>query len=78
MDPVMAQQDNESAAQSPTVPLPPANAKVVTTACDYCIVGCGYKAYVWPEGEEGGAAADENDPYFGLRLQARWRSARRQ
>ena len=42
------------------VPLPPANAKVHTTACDYCIVGCGYKAYTWPIGEEGGPAPDEN------------------
>ncbi len=43
-----------------TVPLPPADAKVVTTACDYCVVGCGYKAYVWPEGLEGGSQAAEN------------------
>ncbi len=42
------------------VPLPPANAKVVTTACDYCIVACGYKAYTWPDGEEGGIRADQN------------------
>ena len=43
-----------------SVPLPPRNAKVVTTACDYCIVGCGYKAYTWPEGTEGGQTADTN------------------
>ncbi|MEM7313708.1 MAG: molybdopterin-dependent oxidoreductase, partial [Planctomycetota bacterium] len=42
------------------VPLPPADAKVVTTACDYCIVGCGYKVYVWPDGVEGGPKAEEN------------------
>ena len=48
------------AAEDTTVPLPPANAKVVTTVCDYCIVGCGYKVYVWPEGVEGGPAASEN------------------
>ena len=42
------------------VPLPPPDAKVVTTACDYCIVGCGYKAYVWPEGQEGGPSAEQN------------------
>ncbi len=42
------------------VPLPPADAKVFTTACDYCIVGCGYKAYVWPADREGGPAASEN------------------
>ncbi|HKZ69933.1 MAG TPA: molybdopterin-dependent oxidoreductase, partial [Anaerolineales bacterium] len=42
------------------VPLPPPDAKVYTTACDYCIVACGYKAYVWPEGKEGGPKANEN------------------
>lgn len=42
------------------VPLPPTEAKVRTTACDYCIVGCGYKVYTWPVGTEGGPAADEN------------------
>jgi arsenite oxidase large subunit len=43
-----------------SVLLPPKDAKVVTTACDYCIVGCGYKAFVWPEGTSGGHAADQN------------------
>jgi arsenite oxidase large subunit len=42
------------------VPLPPPDAKVTTTACDYCIVGCGYKVYTWPIGEEGGPGAGEN------------------
>jgi len=42
------------------VPLPPTDAKVHTTACDYCIVGCGYKVYTWPVGEEGGPASDKN------------------
>ncbi len=43
------------------VPLPPPEAKVSTTACDYCIVGCGYKVYTWPtDSENGGPAADEN------------------
>lgn len=43
-----------------SVPLPPANAEVFTTACDYCIVGCGYKVFRWPVGEEGGRSAGEN------------------
>lgn len=43
-----------------SVPLPPPDAKVVSTACDYCIVGCGYKAFVWPEGTSGGQMADQN------------------
>mgnify|MGYP001589368510 FL=1 len=42
------------------VPLPPANAEVFTTCCDYCIVACGYKVYRWPVGTEGGAKANEN------------------
>ncbi len=43
-----------------SVPLPPKDAEVHTTACDYCIVGCGYKVYTWPVGREGGPKADEN------------------
>ena len=49
-----------SVPQPPGVPLPPPDARVVTTVCDYCIVGCGYKVYVWPEGKEGGPRAAEN------------------
>ncbi len=40
--------------------LPPPGARVVPTACDYCVVGCGYKIYSWPVGREGGPAAAEN------------------
>ena len=43
-----------------SVPLPPVDAKVQTTACAYCVVACGYKAYTWPVGKDGGPAADEN------------------
>ena len=44
------------------VPLPPKNADVITTACDYCIVACGYKVYRWPVAgnRNGGPAADGN------------------
>src|SRR3970040_2291898 len=42
------------------VPLPPPDAKVSTTVCDYCIVGCGYKVYTWPLGKEGGPKAAQN------------------
>jgi len=42
------------------VPLPPKDAEVFTTACDYCTVACGYKVYRWPVGQEGGAKADQN------------------
>jgi arsenite oxidase large subunit len=43
------------------VPIPPPDATVHTTACDYCVVACGYKVYTWPtDSESGGRAADEN------------------
>ncbi|HHI82809.1 MAG TPA: arsenite oxidase large subunit, partial [Rhizobiales bacterium] len=44
------------------VPLPPKDADVITTACDYCIVACGYKVYRWPVkgGKVGGPKAKEN------------------
>lgn len=42
------------------VPLPPADANVVTTVCDYCIVGCGYKVFTWPRGKQGGPRAKDN------------------
>ncbi len=45
-----------------SVPLPPPDAEVISTACDYCIVACGYKVYRWPVrgGHVGGPKADEN------------------
>ena len=44
------------------VPLPPKGADVITTACDYCIVACGYKVYRWPVagGNDGGPEAENN------------------
>jgi arsenite oxidase large subunit len=42
------------------VPLPPPDAEVFTTACDYCVVACGYKVYRWPVGKMGGARAHQN------------------
>ena len=44
----------------PNSVIPPTTAKVQTTACAYCIVGCGYKVYTWPVGEMGGPTAGEN------------------
>ena len=46
------------------VPLPPKEADVLTTACNYCTVACGYKVYRWPVGIEGGPKAEENS--FGI------------
>ncbi len=49
-------------AQTPKtrVPLPPKDAKVVTTACEYCPVACGYKVFIWPIGQDGEPTADGN------------------
>lgn len=42
-------------------PLPPKNAEVLTTCCEYCIVACGYKVYRWPtQTPDGGIKASEN------------------
>jgi len=43
-----------------TVPVPPPNAAVHTTCCEYCPVACGYRVYTWPVGHEGGQAASDN------------------
>ncbi len=59
------------------VPLPPPDAKVVTTACEYCPVACGYKAYIWPVGEDGGPKAADNalkTDFPALVLSGRWPS----
>lgn len=44
------------------VPLPPKDADVISTACDYCIVACGYKVYRWPVAgnRNGGPKAADN------------------
>lgn len=42
------------------VPLPPKDADVLSTACEYCSVACGYKVYRWPVGDEGGTASADN------------------
>ena len=35
------------------LPIPHKNAEVRNITCEFCIVGCGYKAYKWPAGTEG-------------------------
>jgi arsenite oxidase large subunit len=40
--------------------LPPPDARVQTSACAFCIVGCGYKIYTWPAGADSGVTAAEN------------------
>ncbi len=46
------------------LPIPPKNAKVHNVTCHYCIVGCGYKAYTWPRGQQG----TTTDNAFGIDL----------
>ncbi len=40
--------------------LPPVNAKKTNMSCHFCIVGCGYHVYKWPEAQEGGKAPHQN------------------
>ena len=49
-----------SFTQPASVPLPPPDAEVNIICCEYCPVACGYKAYTWPVGRDGGPAANEN------------------
>ena len=51
---------NSNDLQHEVVPIPPADAEVFTTACDYCVVACGYKVYRWPVGKSGGTQSDQN------------------
>ena len=48
------------------LPIPPKDAKVQNVTCDFCIVGCGYKAYTWPINRQGGTAPTAN--VFGVDL----------
>ena len=40
--------------------LPPVNAQKTNMSCHFCIVGCGYHVYKWPENQEGGKAPHQN------------------
>ncbi|WP_416047400.1 arsenate reductase (azurin) large subunit [Cupriavidus basilensis] len=42
------------------VALPPVNAQRTNLTCHFCIVGCGYHVYKWPENSEGGRAPGQN------------------
>jgi len=42
------------------IALPPVNAQKTNMSCHFCIVGCGYHVYKWPENEEGGRAPHQN------------------
>jgi arsenite oxidase large subunit len=58
------------------LPVPPKSAKVHTSACQYCNVGCGYKIYTWPvkdtpqkRAKPAGALGDWVSPTFVTRAQ---------
>ncbi|WP_136416081.1 arsenate reductase (azurin) large subunit [Herbaspirillum sp. ST 5-3] len=42
------------------VALPPVGAQKTNMTCHFCIVGCGYHVYKWPENMEGGRAPEQN------------------
>ncbi len=48
------------------LPIIPADAKEHIVTCQFCIVGCGYKAYSWDINEQGGTSSSENK--FGVDL----------
>src|SRR4030067_2376763 len=53
--------NNQYSIPEDSAPLPRKNAELLTTACDYCIVSCGYKVFRWPlNGPNGGPKASEN------------------
>ncbi len=47
-------------SQNDRITLPPWSAKQTNMTCHFCIVGCGYHVYTWPEGQEGGRAPNQN------------------
>ncbi|KAK46221.1 arsenite oxidase large subunit [Caballeronia jiangsuensis] len=46
--------------QSDRITLPPVNAQRTNMTCHFCIVGCGYNVFKWPENVEGGRAPSQN------------------
>src|SRR3546814_8268593 len=47
-------------AKKDRITLPPKNAERTNMTCHFCIVGCGYHVYKWPEQKEGGRAPEDN------------------
>ena len=48
------------------LPIIPADAKEFNVTCQFCIVGCGYKAYTWDANAQGGTGPSQNK--FGVDL----------
>jgi arsenite oxidase large subunit len=49
--------------------LPPVDAHKTNLTCHFCIVGCGYHVYKWPENKEGGKAPNQNSLKLDFRKQ---------
>ena len=47
------------------LPIIPKGAKEQNVTCNYCIVGCGYKAYTWPIGKQGTNTSNAFDANLG-------------
>ena len=58
------------ANQTDRITLPPVGAQKTNMTCHFCIVGCGYHVYAWPEGTEGGRAPNQNALQVDFRRQA--------
>jgi len=58
------------ARQTDRITLPPVGAQKSNMTCHFCIVGCGYHVYAWPEGQEGGRAPSQNALGYDFRKQA--------
>jgi len=59
---------------SQEIPLPPKDADVITTACDYCIVACGYKVYRWSVASASGSDSENalNTTYPTYPMSGKW------
>ena len=54
-------QADESLVAEGSLFLPPIDAEELTSACAFCIVGCGYRIFRWPvDSPSGGLAAEDN------------------
>ena len=43
------------------LPIIPADAREHNVICQFCIVGCGYKAYTWNINQQGGPSPSETN-----------------
>lgn len=59
--PLARRRDAHAASDDPRWIIPPVDAEELTSACAFCIVGCGYRIFRWPlDAKPGGLLAAEN------------------